>query len=247
MNNQKIYAVMSGKGGVGKSTISCFLASILCKHGKTLIIDFDICGPSIADCIQIKGKVKNVKGGFLPIKYNDNLDVLSFGSILNQDDVVIWRGPKKLVFLEKLLAAAFLRNDQNELLYDYVVIDTPPGISDEHRFLIDRKLEVFIVTTSQNIALNDTQNSIEFCMDNKIEIKGVFQNMSFITCECCNEKTHIYGKNGGKLLSEEYEIPFLGELELINKIDKSNDHLFNLFDKTESFQNVENKISDSII
>lgn len=225
----RIIAVMSGKGGVGKTSVSLMIAKILSQKGKTIILDFDICGPSIITGLNVPGTLKKTANGFKPLKASNNLDVLSFGSILNPSDAVIWRGPKKLVFLDLFYKSA--------VDYDYIVIDTPPGISEEHDYLIDKDVEVLIVTTPQNISLNDAQRGIEFCQSRKIKILGLVENMSRITCDCCGETFYPFGSQGGFHLANEYNIEYLSSLKIeyewSESIDSGN---FNTeFEKFEAY------------
>lgn len=211
----KKFCIMSGKGGVGKTSISLMTAQILSEKGKTLLVDYDLCGPSVTTAFNLKGKIIKNEKGFIPIKATESLDILSFGSILEPKDVLIWRGPKKIVFLD-LFAQSF--ED-----YDYVVIDTPPGISEEHEYLSEKEVSVVVVTTPQNIALNDAQRCIEFCQSRNMNILGVIENMSYYKCQCCSEMYFPFGSGGGSQLAAEYEIKFLGQLEidqnLCNSID----------------------------
>lgn len=211
----RVIAVMSGKGGVGKSSVAASLACILSEKARTIILDFDICGPSIATILNATGGLIKVENGFKPIKSRENLDVLSFGSILGPNDAVIWRGPKKLMFLE-----LFFNSSQD---YEYVVIDTPPGISEEHNFLAGKNVDSLVVTTPQNISLNDAQRCIEFCESQNINILGLIENMSCFRCECCNEVFYPFGSKGGRQLSEEYGIKFLSELPLEPRLSQLSD------------------------
>ncbi|KAI5147990.1 hypothetical protein ENBRE01_0050 [Enteropsectra breve] len=208
----KILAVLSGKGGVGKTSVSAMLAMALAEKYRTLIIDFDLCGPSVYRALGAKGKMIKDRDGFKPLNVSPGLDILSFGATLGQNDAVIWRGAKKKIFLDLFLSSA---KD-----YDILLIDTPPGISDEHLFLAHRDINALIVTTPQNVALNDTQRCIEFCQGNAINIVGVLENMSFFECECCAEKTYIFGGQGGKSLAEEYQLNFLGEIPLSSELSE---------------------------
>jgi len=202
----RVIAVISGKGGVGKSSVAVLLASILAETHSTALLDFDICGPSITTALGITGGLVKTEHGFKPISSGKNLDVLSFGSILSPTDAVIWRGPKKLVFLDM-----FFSSVQD---YEYVVIDTPPGISEEHSFISGKGVDAIVVTTPQNISLNDTQRCIEFCLDRKIRMLGVVENMCSLRCECCSEVSHPFGSKGGMQLADEYQVPFLCELPI---------------------------------
>lgn len=197
---------MSGKGGVGKSSIASLVAQIISERFKTIILDFDICGPSITTAFDVSGTLVKTENGFRPLPVSESLDVLSFGSILKPSDAVIWRGPKKQVFLE-----LFFNSTQD---YEYVIIDTPPGISEEHAFLANKGVDVLIATTPQNVALNDTQRCVEFCIDHGLNIIGIVENMAWLRCECCDTMHHPFGNKGGLLLSNEYNLNFLGQLRI---------------------------------
>lgn len=201
-----IIAVMSGKGGVGKTSVASTIAHIFSERHRTIVLDFDICGPSIARALGADGSLIKTDTGFKPLSVKTQLDMLSFGPILRQNDVVIWRGAKKLSFLNLFYNSA--------VGYDYIVIDTPPGISEEHEFLVGKGVHAIVVTTPQNISLNDSQRCIEFCKASNIEILGLVENMSCVRCQCCNETYHPFGSKGGKQLADEYSIRFLGELEI---------------------------------
>lgn len=202
----KKIAVMSGKGGVGKSSISILLSTILSEKSKCLLLDFDICGPSCVNSLNGQGEIKKTEKGLRPIKITNNLFVLSMASMIKPEDAVIWRGPKKLSLLN-------LFWDSIEG-YDYVIIDTPPGISEEYEFFIDKEIKVVIVTTSQNISLSDTVKGIEFCRNNSIEIYGIIENMSGYKCECCKQNTNIFASKGGEHVSIEHDIKFIASLPI---------------------------------
>ncbi|EEQ82546.1 hypothetical protein NCER_100723 [Vairimorpha ceranae BRL01] len=202
---QKI-AVMSGKGGVGKSSISILLSTILSEKHKCLLLDFDLCGPSCFSSLNGKGEVKKAKKGLTPIQITNNLYVLSMGSMIKPDDAVIWRGPKKL----SLLNLFYDSIDD----FDFVIIDTPPGVSEEHGFLIDKNIYSLIVTTSQNVALSDTVKAIDFCKINNIKILGIIENLSGYKCNCCGHITNIFASKGGQQLSQHYLINFIEKLPI---------------------------------
>ena len=203
---QRRIAVMSGKGGVGKSSVAIMVAKILSESHKTLLLDFDICGPSVITALGASGSLVSSGEGFRPVFASESLAVLSFGSILKPEDVVVWRGPKKLLFLEKFWKSI----DE----FECVVIDTPPGVSEEHEFLRDKGVSALVVTTPQNVALSDTQRCIEFCINSGIPVKGLIENMSWLTCGKCSERHYPFGHKGGELLAAEYEIPVFGSLML---------------------------------
>lgn len=211
----KKIALMSGKGGVGKSSAAAMVGKILSEKHRTIILDFDICGPSITTTFGTTDTIRKTECGFEPVAINEMLSFLSFGSILKPNDAVIWRGAKKTMFLEMFLGST----DK----YDYVVIDTPPGISEEHEFLIEKDVEVILMTTPQNMSLNDAQKCIEFCLENNIKILGVVENMSWLRCECCEHEDNPFGSGGGKLLAEEYGLKMLGQLGIEPNWGKSLD------------------------
>lgn len=236
----KIIAVMSGKGGVGKTSISVMLSKILSETSKTILLDFDLCGPSVYRALNLNGSLVKDDNGFVPIKVDENLSALSFGAMLKEKDAVIWRGAKKLIFLDLFYKSI--------MGYDYVVIDTPPGISEEHEFLVDKNIKSIVITTPQNISLSDAQRCIEFCINKRVDIIGLLVNMSGIKCKCCGEIQYPFGKNGAKELAEEYNLNYCGELELeprINQILDSGNFMED-FVNTETYLSLKKIIFDFI-
>ncbi|KAM0687264.1 hypothetical protein COBT_001497, partial [Conglomerata obtusa] len=206
----QVIAVMSGKGGVGKSTISSLIALIASETGKTILLDFDICGPSINHIFNTNKKVHKAVKGLSPVQITENLYILSMSSLIKQTDSVIWRGPKKLQVLNMFY--------ESISEFQYVIIDLPPGLSEEHQFLVDKNINIVIVTTPQNLSLNDTSIAINFCLEKKLRIIGLIENMSGFKCENCNCNVNIFAKKGGVLLAEEYGIDFLCAIELNSTI-----------------------------
>lgn len=206
-SKQRRIAVLSGKGGVGKSSVAAMIAKVFSERGSTLILDFDICGPSITTAFGIRNSaLLKTASGFQPVSVSASLALLSFGSVLKPDDAVIWRGPRKRMFLDLFF------NSSSE--YENVIIDTPPGISEEHSFLVDKEVEAILVTTAQNVALGDTLRSIEFCLEHRIEILGIIENMSWFECGGCAMKHFPFGRGGASALAREYSIPYLGSLRI---------------------------------
>lgn len=198
-------AVMSGKGGVGKSSVSALVAVVLAESRRTLLLDFDLCGPSVRRGLGAEGEVYKAEKGLVPVRVSEQLHALSMASMIKDTDSVIWRGPKKLSTLSMFLDSA----DG----FECVVIDTPPGLSEEHRFLVGKGVCVLIVTTPQNVSLSDASKAINFCRENAIPVLGLVENMSGYRCECgCI--SNVFGANGGELLAREFEIPFLCRLEI---------------------------------
>jgi len=202
----KTIAIVSGKGGVGKSTVTALVSAIASEHKKTVLLDFDICGPSMTNAFGVEGKLVKSGAGFAPLCAGPNLGILSFGSVLAENDVVIWRGPKKRMFLD-----LFYKSAEDA---ECVIIDTPPGVADEHNFLVGKNVDVIVVTTPQNVALSDAQRCIEFCRENSIRILGIVENMSWVSCDSCAKVHYPFGKNGGKLLAEEYGLELIAQLKI---------------------------------
>ena len=203
----KIIAIMSGKGGVGKSSICTLVSMVLSENAKVMLLDFDICGPSINTALNVSGAVYKGSTGLVPVSAAENLDVLSMASLIRQGDSVIWRGPKKVATLDLFFESIGGK-------YDYVVIDTPPGLAEEHWFLCEKGVKSIIVSTPQNIALSNTISSVDFCVQNGIEILGVFENMSGLKCEKCSSVTNVFGTKGVEHLAKTHGIRHLGTLPM---------------------------------
>lgn len=217
------FVVLSGKGGVGKSTIAAYLASSLAAKGYAVgLLDTDIHGPSIPKMLGVEGQRITVVGDAIePITVAPNLKVMSVAFLLrSKSDAVIWRGPLKMTMIEEFLGNV----DWGEL--DYLIIDSPPGTGDEPlsvcQFLPDMDGAV-VVATPQEIALNDVEKSITFCRQVKIPVAGVIENMSGFVCPHCNERVDIFKTGGAHRLALEMGVPFLGELPLIPDIVKACD------------------------
>lgn len=202
----KIVAVMSGKGGVGKSTVCALAALALSENAKVILLDFDLCGPSISAILNAHGKVFKSEVGLVPIAVTKSLHVLSMSNLIRESESVIWRGPKKTSALNMFFESV------GE--YDYVVIDTPPGLAEEHWFLCDKDVRSIIVSTPQNVALSDTAHTINFCHGKGIEIVGLFENMAGLTCEKCACVTNVFGAKGGEQLAKEHGVRYLGTLPI---------------------------------
>lgn len=222
-----ILLVLSGKGGVGKSTVSTQLALALNVAGfKVGILDVDLCGPSIPYLLNLENKdVHQSSEGWIPVYTNPSqmLAVMSIGFLLkNRNDGVVWRGPKKTGMIKQFL------NDVVWKELDYLIIDTPPGTSDEHITVMEniRQLKVdgaIIVTTPQNIAVDDVLREITFCKKTGIPIIGIIENMSGFVCPTCSECTNIFSSGGGVALSEMVKVPFLAKLPIDPEIGKNAD------------------------
>jgi Mrp family chromosome partitioning ATPase/predicted Fe-Mo cluster-binding NifX family protein len=206
--------VLSGKGGVGKSTVAVNLAISLSLAGKrTGLLDIDIHGPSIPKILNLEGRM--AQSGFdaiLPIEVGANLKVMSIAFFLaSQDDAVIWRGPMKYQMIKQFLKDV----EWGEL--DYLIIDSPPGTGDEPLSII-QLLEnadgAVVVTTPQEVALADVRKGITFCRSLNLPVLGVLENMSGFVCPKCGERTDIFKSGGGENMALAMSVPFLGRIPI---------------------------------
>ncbi len=213
-NIKKKIIVMSGKGGVGKSTISSNLAGFLAAEGfQTGILDIDLHGPSIPKLFGLTGRQLEMVGEQIaPIEYTTTLKAISIGFMLqNENDSIIWRGPKKNSMIRQFLKDVSWGN------LDYLIIDSPPGTGDEQLSIIQTANDLdgaVIVTTPQDMSLIDVRKSINFCRQLNLPIIGIIENMSGLVCPKCNERIEVFKSDGGRKLAEEENIPFLGKISL---------------------------------
>ncbi|KAI7161525.1 Cytosolic Fe-S cluster assembly factor [Hortaea werneckii] len=227
--------VLSGKGGVGKSTFTTMLAHAFAEDvSKTVgIMDTDICGPSIPKMMGVEEETIHVSStGWEPVWVGDNLGVMSVQFMLpNRDDAVIWRGPKKNGLIKQFLKDV----EWGEM--DYLVVDTPPGTSDEHlsvnSYLKESGVDgAVLVTTPQEVSLLDVRKEIDFCRKAGIPILGLVENMSGFVCPKCTHTSEIFRATtgGGRRLAKETGVPFLGAVPLDNRIGMACDYGESFFD-----------------
>lgn len=224
---QNIVAVASGKGGVGKSTVTANLAVTLSKMGfKVGILDTDIYGPSIPimfDVAMEKPLSVNVEGKskMKPVE-NYGIKILSIGFFTQPDQAVIWRGPMAAKALNQLIFDA----DWGEL--DFMLLDLPPGTGDIHLSIM-QSLPItgaVVVSTPQNVALADARKGVAMFRQENIDVPvlGIVENMAYFTpAELPNNKYYIFGKEGAKHLAEDLNVPFLGEVPLVQSIREAGD------------------------
>jgi len=223
---KRVILVLSGKGGVGKSTVTAQLALAHQMMGLRVgVLDVDLCGPSIPRMLGLQGQeVHQSEAGWCPV-FTDNsqtLGVMSIGFLLtNQDDAVVWRGPKKNAMIKQFLTDV-VWNDR-----DVLIVDTPPGTSDEHITVMEALKETgvtaqvdgaVLVTTPQAVAVGDVRREITFCRKVGLKMLGVIENMSGYVCPHCSECTNIFSSGGGKSLAEHANIPFLGTVPIEPKL-----------------------------
>lgn len=205
--------VMSGKGGVGKSTIAVYLAVALAKRGyKVGLMDVDLHGPSVPRLLGLKGSILpgSSQGKAKPVSYSKNLDVISIEPLLGEDKdrATIWRGPLKIGVIRQFIA------DIEWEHLDYLVIDSPPGTGDEPLTIAQTipDAKALIVTTPQEISLADVRKSINFCHTVNMEILGIVENMSGFKCPHCGKIIELFKAHGGMLTAKQYGLRFLGSL-----------------------------------
>ncbi|EIW79255.1 P-loop containing nucleoside triphosphate hydrolase protein [Coniophora puteana RWD-64-598 SS2] len=228
--------VLSGKGGVGKSTFTAQLGWAFAADDSTQtgVMDVDISGPSIPTILGIAAEqVHSSAQGWSPVYVQDNLGVMSVGFMLpSSKDAVMWRGPKK-----NGLIAQFLKDvDWGEL--DYLVIDTPPGTSDEHLSVVQYLKEsgidgAILITTPQEVALQDVRREFDFCRKVGVKVLGLVENMSGFVCPSCKGESQIFkpSTGGAERLAKELSIPLLGKVPLDPRIGKSADYGVSFLDE----------------
>lgn len=217
---KNIIVIGSGKGGVGKSTVTANLAAAMADRGlKVGVLDADIYGPSAGSLFGLKGKVGLAGDGKSkvepPVKHG--VKIMSFSFMLNDDQAVIWRGPMLGKAVEQFL---------HEIMWgelDYLLIDLPPGTGDVQLSLaqlvdVDGAL---VVTTPQNVAIQDASRAVIMFQQVKIPVLGIIENMSEFICPSCGHVSHIFSKNGGPAFAAKFKLPFLGDIPLLPEIMES--------------------------
>ena len=224
---KNIIAVVSGKGGVGKSTVAANLALAFAQGGASVgLMDADIYGPSVPIMFGVRGerpmmKEVNGKGMIIPLdRYG--IKLMSIGLLVDEKNAVVWRGPMASSAIRQFVTDV----DWGEL--DYLVIDMPPGTGDIHLTLMQTVpvTGVVIVTTPQNVALADAKKGIAMFGQAQINVPiiGLVENMAYFTPEeLPNNKYYIFGKEGGKRLADEYDLPFLGQIPIVQSIREGGD------------------------
>ena len=206
--------VMSGKGGVGKTSTSVNLAIALANKGYQVgIMDVDLHGPDVPRMLGLKGMLDISKNSnkLAPMNRMDNLKVVSIESLtMSKDDAIIWRGPIKFSAIKQFIGDV----DWGDL--DFLIIDSPPGTGDEPLTIAQtiQDAKAIIVTTPQEVSLADVRKSISFCKTVNMEIFGVIENMSGFVCPHCGESVDIFGTGGGEKTAAAASVPFLGRIPM---------------------------------
>ena len=205
--------VMSGKGGVGKSSVTVNVAAALAHRGfKVGIMDVDIRGPSVPNLLGLPSGIDmNEDNALVPSRYNGNLSVISMDSLLqDRNTAILWRGPKKTAAIRQFLSDVAWGD------LDFLFIDSPPGTGDEHMTVLKLIPDALCVavTTPQEISLADVRKAINFLHHAEGKLLGVVENMSGLVCPHCHTEIDLFKKGGGKELAARYGVPFLGEIPL---------------------------------
>jgi ATP-binding protein involved in chromosome partitioning len=224
---KNIIAVVSGKGGVGKSTVAANLALALAQGGASVgLMDADIYGPSVPIMFGVRGErpmMTDVDGKAMIIPLERySIKLLSIGLLVDEKNAVVWRGPMASSAIRQFIT------DVNWGELDYLVIDMPPGTGDIHLTLMQTApvTGVVVVTTPQDVALADARKGIAMFSQAQMNVPviGLVENMSYFTpAELPNHKYYIFGKEGGKRLADEYDLPFLGQIPLVQSIREGGD------------------------
>jgi len=242
--------VMSGKGGVGKSSIAAYLAISLANKGyKVGLMDVDLHGPSIPRLLGLTGGLlpSAREGKAVPVQFLPNLEVISIESLMgeNKDLATIWRGPIKIGVIRQFISDI----DWSDL--DYLIIDSPPGTGDEPLTVAQTipDAKAVIVTTPQEISLADVRKSINFCRQVHMDILGIVENMSGLMCPHCGKRIDLFKSRGGQITAEKEKLTLLGSLpiepEVVNRGDLG--RLDDLMEKSNPFNREFEKVVQTII
>jgi len=211
---KRIVLVLSGKGGVGKSTVAVNLATELAREGKSVgLLDVDIHGPSVPSMLGLEGTpiLYNDKA-MIPVEFTANFGVMSIGFLLrDRGDAVIWRGPLKYGVIKQFITDV----DWGER--DFLVVDSPPGTGDEPLSIAQMtagKSTAVIVTTPQRVAIDDVRKCVNFCRKLELPVTGIIENMSGFVCPHCGNQVNIFDYGGGEKLAQEMNVPFLGRIPI---------------------------------
>ena len=216
---KNIVAVSSCKGGVGKTTVSVNLAVSLAKQGAAVgLLDADIYGPNVPIMMGSMAQPRSIGQKILPLE-NHNVKFMSLGLIAGENAPIIWRGP---------IVGRMIQQFMVDVIWgalDYLVVDLPPGTGDAQLTLAQTVplSGAVIVTTPQNVALEDVHRGIEMFRKVEVPILGIVENMSYFLCPCCGDRTPLFGKGGGQHIAEAFGLPLLGQIPIQPTIREGGD------------------------
>lgn len=215
------FVVMSGKGGVGKTSVSVNLAMALAEKGYQVgIMDVDVHGPDVPRMLGLSGMLTGDGKKLAPMRYSDHLAAISIEGLMpDKDSAVIWRGPLKHSAITQFVSDV----DWGEL--DFLIVDSPPGTGDEPMSVAQTipDAQAIIVTTPQEVALSDVRKSINFCSKVEMPVFGVIENMSGYACPHCGETIELFGSGGGEKTAQQFGLNFLGRIPFDANMVKSGD------------------------
>jgi ATP-binding protein involved in chromosome partitioning len=217
--------VLSGKGGVGKSTVAVNLAAALAASDRRVgLLDIDIHGPSVPTLLKMQRTLVSgsTAKGLVPVRYNDNLSVMSIEFLMKDDpdEAVIWRGAMKHAMIKRFLAEV----DWGDL--DFLIVDAPPGTGDEPLSICQMappRSQAVIVTTPQDVAVKDVRKSLRFCKTLGMPVFGIIENMSGFVCPDCGASHDVFRSGGGERLAQETGFRFLGRIPLDPRLVTASD------------------------
>jgi Mrp family chromosome partitioning ATPase len=215
---------MSGKGGVGKSSVAAYVSISLARRGYRVgLMDVDLHGPSIPRILGLKGNpgFSSQTGKMRPVRYIPNMEVISIESLMgeNRDAPTIWRGPLKIGAIRQFIS------DIEWMELDYLVIDSPPGTGDEPLTVAQTipDARALIVTTPQEVSLADVRKSINFCRQVGMQILGLVENMSGLKCPYCGKIIDVFKTRGGEATARQENLRLLGTLPLEVEVVREGD------------------------
>jgi len=222
---ENVLMILSGKGGVGKSTVAVNLAAALAASDREVgLLDIDIHGPSVPMLLKLEGAVipGTSERGAIPVRYSDRLKVMSVEFLMKDQaqEAVIWRGPMKHRLINQFIGEVDWGN------LDYLIVDAPPGTGDEPLSICQMappRSQAIIVTTPQKVALKDVRKSIRFCKSLEMPILGIIENMSGFVCPDCGARHDLFKSGGGEKLARETGFRFLGRIPIDPRLVVSSD------------------------
>jgi Mrp family chromosome partitioning ATPase len=244
------YLVLSGKGGVGKSTVAVNLAVVLSTRGHRVgLMDVDLHVPNTLKMLGREGQRLQSDGNAIaPLEYDNGLEVISISSMLqDSDSAVIWRGPLKIKAIKQFIADVAWGN------LDYLVIDSPPGTGDEPLTVaqVIPGAQAIVVTTPQDVSILDIRKSITFCRQLSIPVLGIVENMSSLICPHCGKRIDLFRSGGGQSAARDMNVPFLGTVpidpDVVQDGDAGKPHVLNHRDSeaAKSFCSIVDKLMSS--